>query len=153
MKFEQFRDGQRGIANDWAIKITKVGRRYEVKVLEETDVVVENVEFGDDPVVNMDLENFIAMHTNNNFVDFKNKGWSTLKASDCTTEVLDNIANKLDKVYMLTKSDTKKLVWLYKLGEPRYMGYDQDKNTWEVDFIRVSLEDEENTDWKESSTD
>ena len=152
MRFEQFRDGQWGISNDWAIKITKDGKKYKFSVVDEEDCIIDNVQFWDDAVINMDLEKFIAMHTNNNFVEFINKGWSVLKASDTTPEVLDNICSNTGRTHVCGKREINKLLSCYELWEPRYMWYDQIRNFGEVDYIKSVLDDEdideENTNWE-----
>lgn len=94
------------MSNDWAIKLKKVSKGYEVWVVYEDDVNIENMPASDDPIVNMDKEKFSLMLDNDLFKDFIERGGSILKASDVTKELLDHIAVTKGQVYDMSKKET-----------------------------------------------
>lgn len=136
MKIKDFRLWQRGIADEWAIKIKKIGKLYEVWYVPEESATLENVKFWTDPVVNMSLEMFQNMFENEWFIKFKEQWWSTLKASDCDNNVLDSFADIKD----MKKQELIDFLSLLKLWKPRNVRY--------VDALPVINIDEETSNWE-----
>lgn len=132
MKIKDFVLWQWWVSNDWAIKLKKIGKKYEVYLVLEDGATAENVKFTDDPVINMNLEMFVQMFKNEWFIKFKELGGSTLKASDCNNYVLDNLAS----IEEMTKQEVIDFLSLMRLWSPR--GIDKD--------LSLSTINEENKD-------
>lgn len=135
MRICDFKLGQRWVSNEWAIKLIRTTKWYEVYFVLEEWATKDNIKFWDDPVVNMNLEMFIQMFDNPSFIGFKEQWWSVLKASDCNNYVLDNLAEVKDLSY----SETKNFLWMLKLGKPRPIDLDKIKQY------------EKDKDWEQSS--
>lgn len=140
MRIDQFRLGQWWVSNDWAIKLKKISKGYEVWVVYEKDVCIDNLPASDDPIVNMARETFLLMLENDLFKEFIKDGGSILKASDVSTEILDHIAKTKEQVYEMKKKELVWFLWWLELGEKRYMWEWQDKYK-KVERVRHVLDD------------
>lgn len=140
MKIENFKLGQWWVSNDWAIKITKVWRRYLLKVVLESDCTVENIKESDDAIVNMELEKFCYMFNNKSFCEFIEKWGSVLKASDVTSNILDNVCNYEVEC---TKKELENRLLSYNLWEERYVGKDRNIDIDEVVLQYNKLNEED----------
>ena len=145
MRINQFRLGQWWVSNDWAIKLKKVTKGYEMWIVYEKDVCIENLPASDDPIVNMARETFLLMLENDLFQAFIKDGGSILKASDVSTEILDHIAVTKEQVYDMKKEELEEFLGWLELGEKRYMWEWQDKFK-KVERVKHVLDDMEDND-------
>lgn len=152
MQIKDFRLGERGVSNDWAIKITLEGERYTMYLVLEDDCTREGIKYGDDAIENMYLDTFHAMRDNRTFVQFHNKWGSALKASDTVKQVLDNIAKNNGRTLLLNEEQLVLELERYVLGKPRYMWEDVERDLeWTRTLLNYTDEDEENKDWEQSA--
>lgn len=141
MKFKDFRLWERGVSNDWAIKIDKIkGKRwmYCLDVVLEGDVTDIDIPYGDDAVENMYLEMYYAMYSNAMVIEFLEKWGSILKCSDTTKQVLDSYANSNGRKQELTRDELDIELEIYEIWEPRYMWRDQVRD---MDWVGDILEE------------
>lgn len=170
MKLEDFKLWERGVSNDWAIKITKSGLLYRIQHVLECDCKEDSVVFGEDAIENMNLDMFVAMWSNKGFLDFLSKWGSALKASDTNNYVLENISNHNGRIILFNKEENViNFLDKIKLGEPRYNGWDQERDVDRVQdvlndngvdtsinmwgqFLDNNTKNEENTSWEQCTS-
>lgn len=132
----------------------KIARWYELWVVYEKDVCLENLPPTEDPITNVYVDKFSIMLENELFKWFIANWGSILKASDVNNEIFNLVATTKGQIYDIKKKQLEEFLDKLSLWEKRYMGEWQNKfdDKYTKDVINKYLAnnkwDEEDKDWE-----